>query len=146
MVDESILGTRIADLRNERNLSQYKMAEELGMSRGQLANYEQGSRQPDNATLQKLANFFEVSVDYLLGRTDDPRTIDQINQENAQRISDALASDPESEELLAFWSELKEREDLFLLFKQVRPLSDESIRRVMRIIKAIEDEESGQSH
>lgn len=37
---------------------------------------------------------------------------------------------------------MKEGENLFLLFKQVRPLSDDSIRRVIRVIKAIEDEEA----
>lgn len=64
---------RIKKLRQEMKLSQYELAEKLGFSRGQLANYEQGKREPDYATLQKLADFFEVSADYLLGRTDKPR-------------------------------------------------------------------------
>ena len=53
-----------------------------------------------------------------------------------------MTGDPDANDLLDFWKELKEREDLFLLFKQVRPLSDDSIRRVIRVIKAIEDEEA----
>ena len=66
-------GERLAQLRNQKELSQYKLAELLGFSRGQVANYEQGTRQPDFDTLKKLAAFFNVTTDYLLGRTDDPR-------------------------------------------------------------------------
>lgn len=68
-----MLGERIASLRKKRNLSQYDLAERLGFSRGQLANYEQGSRQPDYDTLIILADFFEVSTDYLL-KGEDFRT------------------------------------------------------------------------
>jgi transcriptional regulator with XRE-family HTH domain len=103
--------------------------------------YEIGEREPDFDTVTRLATFLNTSVDYLLGRTDDPRPVEEITDAH-QRIEEALADDPEAEELLAFWKELKEREDLFLLFKQVRPLSDDSIRRVIRVIKAIEDEEA----
>jgi transcriptional regulator with XRE-family HTH domain len=53
-------------------LSQYELAQALGFSRGQIANYEQGKREPDFATLITLANFFQVSLDYLLGRTENP--------------------------------------------------------------------------
>jgi len=61
-----MLGERIASLRKKRNLSQYDLAERLGFSRGKLANYEQGSRQPDYDTLKSIADFFDVSVEYLL--------------------------------------------------------------------------------
>lgn len=126
---------RLVKLRTDKGLSQYDLAKALGLSRGQLSNYELGTRQPDNATLIKIANFFDVTTDYLLGRTDEPNDVHQ-------RIEAALADDPDAEELITFWQELKEREDLKLLFKQVRPLSDDSIRRIIRIIQAIELEES----
>ncbi|WP_353739176.1 helix-turn-helix domain-containing protein [Cytobacillus oceanisediminis] len=64
-----MLGERIATLRKEYNLSQYDLAERLGFSRGKLANYEQGSRQPDYDTLIKIARFFDVTIDYLLGES-----------------------------------------------------------------------------
>lgn len=73
-----MLGERIAELRKRKKLSQYDLAERLGFSRGKLANYEQGSRQPDFETLKHIADFFEVSIDYLLDRTDDP-TPDNTN-------------------------------------------------------------------
>ncbi|MET3508429.1 helix-turn-helix domain-containing protein [Halalkalibacter oceani] len=68
-----MLGQRIASLRKQKGISQYELADRLGFSRGKLANYEQGSRQPDYDTLNKIADFFDVSVDYLLGRTDNPK-------------------------------------------------------------------------
>ena len=43
------------------------------MTRGQVGNYEQGKRQPDFDILQLFADFFNVTTDYLLGHTDDPR-------------------------------------------------------------------------
>ncbi|MHB8183672.1 MAG: helix-turn-helix domain-containing protein [Candidatus Desulforudaceae bacterium] len=54
------------------------------------------------------------------------------------RIESALDDDPE---LLAFWTTLREREDLKLLFKQVKDFSSSDVKRIMRVIKAIEYEE-----
>jgi transcriptional regulator with XRE-family HTH domain len=67
-----VFGKRLSQLRKSHNLSQYDLADKLRFSRGQIANYEQGQRQPDYETLEKIADFFEISVDYLLGRTEDP--------------------------------------------------------------------------
>ncbi|EAD1840413.1 XRE family transcriptional regulator, partial [Listeria monocytogenes] len=61
---------RLSELRKKKGFSQYKLADELGFSRGQVANYEQGTREPDYQTLLKIAEFFNVSTDYLLGRDD----------------------------------------------------------------------------
>lgn len=72
---------RLSCLRKGMKISQYGLAERLGMTRGQLANYEQGKRQPDQETLVKLADFFDVSIDYLLGRTDTPNRVG-INSEH----------------------------------------------------------------
>ncbi|AQS55266.1 helix-turn-helix domain-containing protein [Novibacillus thermophilus] len=67
-----MFGKRLSELRKKRGLSQYELADRLGFSRGQIANYEQGQREPDYNTLQKFADFFDTTTDYLLGRTDDP--------------------------------------------------------------------------
>lgn len=61
---------RLAVLRKERKISQNALAAELGYSRGQIANYELGSREPDFSTLIRIAEYFEVSTDYLIGKTD----------------------------------------------------------------------------
>lgn len=72
-----MFGTRLAALRKQKKLSQYELAEKLGFSRGKLANYEQGTREPDYETLKFLANFFDVSIDYLLGNSDSRELSDE---------------------------------------------------------------------
>ena len=57
----------LKQLRLERNLLQKDVAQELSISQQAYANYENGLREPDNSMLVKLANYFNVSVDYLLG-------------------------------------------------------------------------------
>ncbi|AMA74192.1 MULTISPECIES: helix-turn-helix domain-containing protein [Aneurinibacillus] len=67
-----MLGDRLKKLRQQKNLTQEEIAKHLNISRGTYAHYEINKRQPDFATLQKFADFFNVSTDYLLGRIDDP--------------------------------------------------------------------------
>ncbi len=62
------LRTRITELRKEKGLSQVGLAKELGVDCSTIAKYETGDRLPDVVMLCKLASFFGVSTDYLLGR------------------------------------------------------------------------------
>lgn len=62
------MGQRIALLRKERNMSQSETAKKLNISTSTLSMYETGNREPNNELLSKLADFFGVSTDYLLGR------------------------------------------------------------------------------
>ena len=68
----STLGEKIKELRERLGLSQRELAARLNLGSGTIANYETGNRSPDYQTLQRLADLFNVSTDYLLGRTDDP--------------------------------------------------------------------------
>lgn len=70
-IEKNILAERLTLLRKQKNLSQYKLAEILGFSRGLIANYEQGRREPDYNTLLTFATFYNVTIDYILGRTND---------------------------------------------------------------------------
>ncbi len=65
---------RLKELRKQRRLSQLKLAMDLNMNQNSISSYENGEREADYATLIKLADYFDVSVDYLLGRTDNPET------------------------------------------------------------------------
>ncbi len=65
---------RIKQLRLEKRLRQIDLAKEMGTSQNALSYWERGEFQPDNETLKKLANFFDVSVDYLLGHSDVRRS------------------------------------------------------------------------
>jgi len=63
---------RLKELRERRGLSQYKLAELLGVSPSTVAAWEVGRNEPSYDMLRKIADVFEVSVDYLLGKTDEP--------------------------------------------------------------------------
>lgn len=67
---------RLKELRKKRNVSQVKLAIDLNMSQNSISRYETGEREPDFASLIKIADYFNVSIDYLLERTDNP----QINR------------------------------------------------------------------
>jgi transcriptional regulator with XRE-family HTH domain len=63
---------RIRDLREDRDMSQAKLAQLLGMSQTGYSKYETGENAIPAAILEKLADLYGTSVDYLLGRTDQP--------------------------------------------------------------------------
>lgn len=66
--------SRLITLREERKLSQVEVARALGMSRSGFSMYELGQREPDMETVRKMADYFNVTTDYLLGRVNDPRS------------------------------------------------------------------------
>ncbi len=63
---------RLKELRKSRGISQLKLAMDLDMNQNSISRYESGVRQADYATLIKFADYFDVSIDYLLCRTDKP--------------------------------------------------------------------------
>ncbi|OPA74120.1 transcriptional regulator [Paenibacillus selenitireducens] len=62
-------GNRIADLRERKGWTQEELATTIGISRAALSHYEKNRRKPDFETLTQLADLFQVSIDYLIGRT-----------------------------------------------------------------------------
>jgi transcriptional regulator with XRE-family HTH domain len=67
-----LLGERLKSLREDKDLLQKDIAKAIGISDRTIGMYEQERREPDIETLKKLADYFDVSLDYLLGRTDVP--------------------------------------------------------------------------
>lgn len=67
---------KLKNLRNAKRITQSELAEILGVARTTYANYEQCIWKLDNKTLNKLADYFEVSTDYLLGRDNKQRVQD----------------------------------------------------------------------
>lgn len=63
---------RLKELRQNRKISQLKLAMDLEMNQNSISRYENETREADYATLIKLADYFNVSIDYLLERTDNP--------------------------------------------------------------------------
>jgi transcriptional regulator with XRE-family HTH domain len=104
-----MFSVRLAYLRKKKNVTQQKVADYLGITRPAYTAYEQGKRQPDYETLTKIADFFDVTVDYLIGRTDDP-------QEDSLKEDDDKVLD-------GFWG------------YDLKALSDEEIQELKRQIR-----------
>ena len=67
----NLFAERLSLLRGEKHLSQETIGEQIGVSRYAVYTYEKGKAYPTAESLMGLADFFDVSVDYLLGRTDN---------------------------------------------------------------------------
>ncbi|MBR6531801.1 MAG: helix-turn-helix transcriptional regulator [Clostridia bacterium] len=63
---------RLKEIRTTKGISQLKLAMDLNMNQNSISRYENGIREADYATLIKFADYFNVSIDYLLERTDNP--------------------------------------------------------------------------
>ena len=61
---------RIKELREEKNISQLELAKKLNLTQQSISLYEKGDREPSIDVLKSIANFFNVSLDYLLGKSD----------------------------------------------------------------------------
>ena len=64
---------RLKELRKQKGISQLKIAMDLSMNQNSISRYENGEREADYKTLINLADYFNVSIDYLLERTDNPK-------------------------------------------------------------------------
>ena len=87
------LSVRLKQLRLDKQLRQEQVARLVGVSKGAISAYETDIRQPSYDVLIRLANLYRVSVDYLLGRTND-RTLDisGLTAHEAVMISELVAS------------------------------------------------------
>lgn len=72
MFSKNIFATRLLFLRKEKGISQQTLAEHLGISFHQVSKMETGQRGASLEVACALADFFDVSLDYLVGRSDDP--------------------------------------------------------------------------
>ncbi len=72
---DNIFKERLIKLREERNLKQKEFAEAVQIHNRNINRYELGLREPDFDTLVQIADFFDVSTDYLLGRTENRKRL-----------------------------------------------------------------------
>lgn len=66
---------RIKELRSSRKLSQQELADQLGTSKSSVNMYERGEREPGIEMLENIADFFNVDMDYLLGKSSTPNKV-----------------------------------------------------------------------
>ena len=102
---------RLKSLRLQAKLTQIEVAEKVGVSQPQYARWEAGKRKPTSETLQKFADFFGVTMDYLSGKDDE----DELS--NVEVLFRMTADELTEEEKVIFRDELiefmKERKKLF---------------------------------
>lgn len=122
-------GDRLRSLRENLGLSQKELADRLNINRSTYARYETSSTQPDYDILDALANFYDVSVDYLLGRTNSYQTQTKEERDIAKRLKQ-FEAELENSEGLAFdgepmSDEAKDslKESMELLFRQTQRIN-----------------------
>lgn len=99
------VGERIRILRERKGLSQKHLAYKLDMPNQSLSNYERGYRLPPPDALKKIADFFEVSVDYLLGResflyhANSPRNLREFIENGSFTYDDIILEDEDMEKI-----------------------------------------------
>lgn len=98
-------GQKLKTLRKRKNMSQKEFAKFFGLAESTISMYERDERRPDFDLLNKFADYFEVSTDYLLGRTDSSLLTQQENDEAEFQV---FANDPE---LNVFYKELPESDE-----------------------------------
>jgi transcriptional regulator with XRE-family HTH domain len=86
----STFGERLRDLRMNRNLHQSQLGEILGLSPSAIGSYERNLREPAYKHLAEMADLFNVSVDYLLCRTDEPLTVEEFKKLDAREMRQLL--------------------------------------------------------
>ena len=72
MVIKNIFAIRLKTLRSNKNITTVVLAKEIGVSKQAISQFEKASTYPHCNTLVALADYFDVSLDYLCGRSDDP--------------------------------------------------------------------------
>lgn len=107
---------RLKELRENAGYSQYSFADAFGVAQSTVGNWEAGKREPNFETTQKLADFFGVTVDYLLGREDDTK----------KAPVEAEAEKPNIDDLR------------FALSGEVKDLTDDEFEEILNFVQFVE--------
>lgn len=123
-----MLGDNIKKLRIEKGLTQEELGKVLNKTKNNISQYETGKREPDNDTLSKLSDLFSVSVDYLLGRTDDLKPpaedwqpeLTQKDEKDIEKLLNDTMNALDNTNGLMLQGEIVDEEDLELLKMAIR--------------------------
>lgn len=125
---------RLKGLRKQRGLSQRALANELGVGSSTIAMYESGQREPDHEMTETIADYFNVDIDYLLGRSnvtlrytdvlaEGQQTPQYYEDEVVQAVTDRLRTNPEYGVMFKAASNVRPEEVDFVT-KFIEKLSD----------------------
>lgn len=122
---------RLKKLRNNKKLSQQQLADRLELNRSTYSRYELGQTQPDYDTLTLLADFYEVTTDYILGRSNTPELTEKDERDIVKKLESILDS-MDSDTALAFDGEPMDDETKDL----VREAIESNLRLTKKLAKA----------
>ncbi|MBX6333744.1 helix-turn-helix domain-containing protein [Candidatus Saccharibacteria bacterium] len=125
------LGNRLRALREKRKLTQKELAEKLNIPNQNISNYERDFRQPDYETLQTLADFFDVTTDYLLGRSSNLPQLTKKDEKDIAKKMESILEEMDSDTALAFDGEPMDEETREL----VRAAIESNLRLAKQIAK-----------
>lgn len=118
-------------LRIAGGYTQQEMADKLNISRSTIGMYETGAREPDYNTLELIADFFNVDIDYLLGRTDKttalPESVYYLN-DDARELAEFMFQNPEYKVLFDASRKVKKEDIEFVkqMIDRIRGYSDDT--------------------
>ena len=118
-------------LRTSSRLTQAEMAEKLGISRSTIGMYETGAREPDFETLERIADFFNVDTDYLLGRT-----------EKTSILPETIGHYYLNDETREIAQEVFEKPELRSLFHVARDIPPERLKAHIDFMKSLKEQET----
>jgi transcriptional regulator with XRE-family HTH domain len=112
-----MIGKRIKLLRTEKDVTQKELADFLGLTPKMISFYEKGERFPPHDIISKLSDYFNVTTDYLLCKTDKKNTSDEIDEEKdiEKAIDELLQQDD-----LMLCGQIADEDDLIALRNSLR--------------------------
>ena len=116
----------LKQLRNRDNLSQAELAQKLGVAKSTIGMYESGKREQDFETLESIADFFNVDMNFLLGRDGSENDHYYLNDETRQIAQEAF-----------------ENPELRTLFHVARDIPPERLKAHIEFMKSLKRQEKG---
>lgn len=110
---------RLKELREQAGFSQAVLARKLGVRQSTVGMWENGKNKPQNSKLEMMASIFNVSTDYLLGRSDEPNT------DNAE------------DEIWELREQVRREPERHYLFNMAKDADIEEVRRAVAILDAL---------
>ncbi|WP_433943409.1 helix-turn-helix domain-containing protein [Paenibacillus sp. SN-8-1] len=125
----SVTGNRIKELREKRKITQLELASRLGMNNSVLSRIEAGKRPVEDNELIKIADFFDVDTDFILGRTDSPRRSGYIDEIDTRGLSE--------------FEEFINNPEHGIFFKDYLSAPEERKEEMRQIFKILQEKEKG---
>ena len=129
-------GMRLKALRQEAGFTQKEMGDKFGIDRSTITSYEIGKSYPDIVTLRNIADYFDVSLDWLTGRDDDRRSF-------RRKLLDAVKDDPELTEFVRAMQ--AGGHEIRVAFRHIKDLTPDKLQTLVRVAKAFKEETSGRN-